>query len=125
MIEALEMTHLPPSGSIEAKCGRMDNSDFIDGPTFVTIRTPDAVSEVDGAEQASESPTVVLWPGRVQLAAICYCFFLIGWSDGTNGPLIPRIQDFYHVLDLNIVSCFRISNNPPHRCHTLWFPSFS
>ena len=34
---------------------------------------------------------------RVQFAALCYCLFLAGWNDGTTGPLLPRIQEVYHV----------------------------
>ena len=34
---------------------------------------------------------------RVQFAAVCWCLFLAGWNDGTTGPLLPRIQEVYHV----------------------------
>jgi hypothetical protein len=34
---------------------------------------------------------------NIQFAALCWCFFLVGWNDGSTGPLLPRIQDFYHV----------------------------
>jgi len=34
---------------------------------------------------------------RIQFAAVCWCLFLAGWSDGTTGPLLPRIQEVYHV----------------------------
>ena len=34
---------------------------------------------------------------RIQFAALCYCLFLAGWNDGTTGPLLPRIQEVYHV----------------------------
>ncbi|KAJ7267042.1 major facilitator superfamily domain-containing protein [Mycena haematopus] len=34
---------------------------------------------------------------RVQLFALYWCLFLAGWNDGTAGPLIPRIQQVYHV----------------------------
>ncbi|KAF7325455.1 MFS domain-containing protein [Mycena kentingensis (nom. inval.)] len=40
---------------------------------------------------------------RVQLGAFCALSFLSGWADGSIGPLIPKIQEFYH-LSYTIVS---------------------
>ncbi|KAJ7194833.1 MFS general substrate transporter [Mycena pura] len=34
---------------------------------------------------------------RLQLATLCWTLFLAGWNDGSLGPLIPRIQQAYHV----------------------------
>ncbi|TDL22800.1 MFS general substrate transporter [Rickenella mellea] len=34
---------------------------------------------------------------RLQFAALCYSLFLAGWGDGTSGPLLPRIQQVYHI----------------------------
>ncbi|KAK0495180.1 MFS general substrate transporter [Armillaria luteobubalina] len=34
---------------------------------------------------------------NLQFAAICWCFFLEGWNDGTTGPLMPVIQESYHI----------------------------
>ena len=34
---------------------------------------------------------------EVQYACLCFALFLAGWNDGTNGPLIPRIQRYYNV----------------------------
>ncbi|KAJ7032040.1 MFS general substrate transporter [Mycena alexandri] len=35
--------------------------------------------------------------GRVQTVALCWAVFLAGWNDGTVGPLLPRIQEVYHL----------------------------
>ncbi|KAJ7735781.1 MFS general substrate transporter [Mycena metata] len=35
--------------------------------------------------------------GRVQTLALCWAVFLAGWNDGTLGPLLPRIQEVYHL----------------------------
>ncbi|KAJ7800352.1 MFS general substrate transporter [Mycena olivaceomarginata] len=35
--------------------------------------------------------------GRVQTVALCWAVFLAGWNDGTLGPLLPRIQQVYHL----------------------------
>ncbi|KAF7307444.1 SER THR protein phosphatase family protein [Mycena indigotica] len=34
---------------------------------------------------------------RVHTAAMIWAVFLAGWNDGTLGPLIPRIQEVYHL----------------------------
>ncbi|KAI0789470.1 MFS general substrate transporter [Abortiporus biennis] len=34
--------------------------------------------------------------GRLQCIACCWALFLAGWNDGTTGPLLPKIQEFYH-----------------------------
>ncbi|KAJ3742478.1 MFS general substrate transporter [Lentinula detonsa] len=33
----------------------------------------------------------------VQFAALCWCFILEGWNDGSIGPLLPVIQAYYSV----------------------------
>ena len=42
--------------------------------------------------------------GNIQYAALCFCFFISGWNDGSTGPLLPRIQEVYRV---------RLSPNQP------------
>ena len=42
--------------------------------------------------------------GRVQFLALCFCLFLVGWNDGSTGPLLLRIQDAYHVWFYDICS---------------------
>lgn len=37
---------------------------------------------------------------RIQFFALCWNLFLLGWSDSSTGPLLPRIQSVYHVLSL-------------------------
>src|ERR1700683_2146278 len=34
---------------------------------------------------------------NIQFISLCYSLFLVGWNDGTTGPLLPRIQEVYHV----------------------------
>ena len=34
---------------------------------------------------------------NIQFTSLCYSLFLAGWNDGTTGPLLPRIQQVYHV----------------------------
>lgn len=32
-----------------------------------------------------------------QFLALCWALIVIGWTDGSTGPLLPRIQTFYDV----------------------------
>ncbi|KAJ6478773.1 major facilitator superfamily domain-containing protein [Mycena vitilis] len=34
---------------------------------------------------------------RVQTVTLCWAVFLAGWNDGSLGPLIPKIQEVYHL----------------------------
>lgn len=34
---------------------------------------------------------------NIHFAALCWSLFLLGWNDGTPGPLLPVIQRIYHV----------------------------
>ena len=34
---------------------------------------------------------------RIQFLALCWVVYLLGWNDGTTGPLLPRIQKVCHV----------------------------
>ncbi|KAK7034552.1 hypothetical protein VNI00_012399 [Paramarasmius palmivorus] len=48
---------------------------------------------------------------RIQFGAIFWSMFLCGWSDATTGPLLPRIQEFYHVNDavVSLIFVFQCS----------------
>ena len=34
---------------------------------------------------------------RAQFLSLCWALFVLGWNDGSIGPLLPRIQEFYDV----------------------------
>ena len=38
-----------------------------------------------------------------QFLALCWALFIIGWCDGSTGPLLPRIQEFYHIGSLHCI----------------------
>lgn len=40
---------------------------------------------------------------HIQFATLCWTLYLMGWNDGTTGPLLPRIQRVYNV-NFTIVS---------------------
>ncbi|KAI0332814.1 MFS general substrate transporter [Cubamyces sp. BRFM 1775] len=45
----------------------------------------------------------------LHFAALCGCLFVNGWNDGTAGPMLPRIQEHYHI-GFAIVSLIFVSN---------------
>ena len=50
---------------------------------------------------------------RAQFLALCLALFVVGWTDGSTGPLLPRIQVFYNVsLSWPIPLTFFL-NQPP------------
>jgi hypothetical protein len=52
----------------------------------------------------------------VQFLALCWCIFLVGWNDGSTGPLLPRIQEDYGVCaNLLLYRISRILIIIPHQ----------
>ena len=43
------------------------------------------------------SQNTALWREKIVFTTMCGALFLAGWNDGTTGPLLPRIQEVYHV----------------------------
>ena len=39
---------------------------------------------------------------RAQFLALCCALFVVGWTDGSTGPLLPRIQMFYGVSSVGL-----------------------
>jgi hypothetical protein len=39
---------------------------------------------------------------RAQFLALCWALFVVGWTDGSTGPLLPRIQVFYDVSGVRL-----------------------
>jgi hypothetical protein len=46
--------------------------------------------------------------GNIQYAALCFSMFMLGWNDGSTGPLLPRIQEVYGVRSLLSIHLRRI-----------------
>ncbi|EJD07339.1 MFS general substrate transporter [Fomitiporia mediterranea MF3/22] len=53
--------------------------------------------------------SAMIWTARIQFLALCFTQLQAGWETGTAGPLIPRLQIFYHV-NYAIVSLIFITN---------------
>lgn len=63
-----------------------------------------AGQEVDPETMVDPSLPSTKLRERIQFFALCYAMFLLGWNDGTTGPLLPRIQEVYHVTDFSFRS---------------------
>ncbi|KAF8265759.1 major facilitator superfamily domain-containing protein [Lactarius quietus] len=63
----------------------------------------------DGQVAASEPSKSARLGAKIQFFVLCWTLFLIGWSDGSTGPLLPRIQSVYHV-GFAVVSVIFIAN---------------
>lgn len=49
------------------------------------------------ASESEVDPRVLKRKLQIHFATMCSSLFLAGWNDGTTGPLLPRIQEVYHV----------------------------
>ena len=63
--------------------------------TILPVGTSRATDEIKGTESALLKTQK--FRGQIQFAALCWSLFMIGWNDGCAGPLLPRIQEVYHV----------------------------
>ncbi|KAH7910276.1 MFS general substrate transporter [Hygrophoropsis aurantiaca] len=89
------------SGSASARCGSSKScsklEQFNDESPAIEMSP---ISPMD-SQSNSQSDVPETAPhylrAHIQLGALCFFLYLEGWNDGTNGPLLPRIQKVYHV----------------------------
>lgn len=75
----------------QASRGSKSIADVVTGtPSTLTVTTSE---QVEKAKQRK-----AFW----QFVTLCWSLFLAGWNDGTTGPLLPRIQEVYHVSACNV-----------------------
>ena len=68
--------------------------------SFPSSLTPSVRFEEETGSTAELSPAQKAENRRrsyVNFATLCLCIFFEGWNDGTTGPLLPRIQEYYNV----------------------------
>lgn len=85
----------PTTNFVEPESGK---AALISEPSVGLSRTPSLNYEV--TEESRPSPQQLVRYrryARLHFMAICWCFFLQGWNDGTTGPLLPRMQSVYNV----------------------------
>ncbi|KAI0074463.1 MFS general substrate transporter [Panus rudis PR-1116 ss-1] len=93
-------------GNIElAELGHRHSATGTVGGTSGTKTAPG-----DGGAPSTASDTDPhLFREYIQYAVLCFSLFMAGWNDGTTGPLLPRIQEVYHV-NFAIVSLIFVFN---------------
>ena len=67
-----------------------DNIINIDGSRSVDVSRPPVATPFTPTARQRKS-------GLIQYLAICWSIYVVGWHDGSNGPLLPRIQQEYKV----------------------------
>lgn len=55
----------------------------------MTLSNPDENTDMDGRKARRYE--------FMCLGTLGWALFVAGWGDGSNGPLIPRMQSYYHV----------------------------
>ncbi|KAH9031650.1 MFS general substrate transporter [Lactarius pseudohatsudake] len=78
----------------------------------LSARTPSQEhkeSAPDGHLAVSEPSKSAGPRAKIQFLTLCWTLFLVGWSDSSTGPLLPRIQSVYDV-GFAVVSVIFIAN---------------
>ena len=88
---------LPREGQPDAPSRDPDVNQRV--PSQETLALP--TQELGTTTRSSE----MLRQANIMYASMLYTMLLSGWNDGTTGPLLPRIQEYYGVsiLPLSIV----------------------
>jgi len=64
----------------------------LDGSGGVHISRPPVATLVPSSTTVRQKKSAL-----IQFLAICWSIYVVGWHDGSNGPLLPRIQEDYKV----------------------------
>ncbi|RPD61364.1 MFS general substrate transporter [Lentinus tigrinus ALCF2SS1-6] len=87
-----------------------DNSGSPIAPSKEEIVIADGPQHLENKSEVPLTVTPVMrrraW---VQFAALCFTIYVAGWNDGTLGPLLPRLQEVYHV-GYTVVSLIFVTN---------------
>ncbi|EPS95638.1 hypothetical protein FOMPIDRAFT_1132010 [Fomitopsis schrenkii] len=74
-----------------------------------TTEAQDAEGSGAAAPESEVDPRLLNRKLQIHFATMCSALFLAGWNDGTTGPLLPRIQEVYHV-NFTLVSLIFVFN---------------
>ncbi|KAI0350865.1 MFS general substrate transporter [Trametes cingulata] len=70
-------------------------------PSFPSSLAPSVLAEDEASSTApaisAAQKAVYRRNSLIHFLALCFCVFCMGWNDGTTGPMLPRIQEHYHV----------------------------
>ncbi|KAJ7065045.1 MFS general substrate transporter [Mycena amicta] len=94
MSSALELHPLPQAKSTEPSL-KGESGVSTPLPELTAHTTP--LQTIQSHRESIHRTKEHVFRERVQLFALYWCLFIAGWNDGSTGPLIPRIQQVYHV----------------------------
>ncbi|KAI0367660.1 MFS general substrate transporter [Pilatotrama ljubarskyi] len=82
-------------------------------PSFPSSLAPSVLAEDETSSTApaisASQKAVYRRKSLIHFLTLCFCVFCMGWNDGTTGPMLPRIQDHYHV-NFAVVSLLFVFN---------------
>lgn len=97
------MTSVPSADQDMAQLGEKVSPPSADRPDSEKLSQEVVYSDVDATRPPSlRNVDAVKTPAmrrkaQIQFATLCWSIFVAGWNDGTLGPLLPRLQEVYHV----------------------------
>lgn len=103
-IETIELTTLSRDAAVEELDGDAASKRDLEAESAVITATGTDAAQSLAEDASSAAPFASPLNRRRQrrqamlcFAALCWCFFLVGWNDGSTGPLLPTIQRHYDV----------------------------
>ena len=66
--------------------------------TAIEEAVPSLANKETGNQPVTKAMRRKAW---IQFATLCWSIFVVGWNDGTTGPLVPRLQEVYHVRSIS------------------------
>lgn len=94
----------PPDKAATADRRSTERTADIELAYLGTSAQASTAAESNAGGEPSPNPALASSAAAKRTAYVQYCtllftMFLTGWNDGTIGPLLPRIQNYYHASD--------------------------
>ena len=101
---SLDLSNSPTAGSIHSVIRNSRHTIFksisVDTTGTSTLDATDEIKRTVSSNSivpSTSTSKIQKIKGRIQFAVLCWSLFQLGWNDGCTGPLLPRIQEEYHV----------------------------
>ena len=91
-----QLVQFPPLAKMLANSTNLDVDSIDHEHSIESVH--DCLLQRDGKESSKNEERVA----RAQFLALCWTLFVVGWTDGSTGPLLPRIQNFYDVSSVGL-----------------------
>ncbi|KAF9263216.1 MFS general substrate transporter, partial [Marasmius fiardii PR-910] len=92
MSESIQLEILPQPPSVHAPQAKLRSTIANVASQYIETGSPLPTTDESFIQSKAQ-----IKRARVQLATLFWTHFLIGWNDGSTGPLLPKIQEVYHV----------------------------